>query len=71
VRVHINAAGREVLIDTDPTNVTVDQIVDKALETWQATAGVDRGTEGPGFGVQAETAQARTTTGSLVIGVVE
>ena len=52
MRVSINADGREVSIDCDPTNVTVKDVAAEALVLWHATKSEGgRGTEGSAFGL--------------------
>jgi len=53
MKVVIDAGGRRVEIECDSTNVTPDQIADRALATWRETGSAARGTEGPAFGLNA------------------
>jgi hypothetical protein len=53
MKVSICAGGREVKIECSDTNVTYEQVADKALAVWQGTDGAKRPSDGPssyGFG---------------------
>lgn len=49
MKVRIDAGGRMVEIECADTNVSVDEISDKALTLWDSTSAAG-GTEGPGYG---------------------
>lgn len=62
MKVSIDAGGREVVIECSDTNVTHDQVADKALEVWQATAGVKHDSDGPAYGFSTERRGSHTTS---------
>lgn len=55
MKVSINAAGREVTIETlSDQNLTHADVADKALQVWKETGGDAEGLEGPAYGFSAE-----------------
>ncbi len=62
MKVSINAGGREVEIECSDTNVTHDQVADKALEVWQATGGAKHDSDGPAYGFSSERRPSQTTS---------
>ena len=51
MRVNINAGGRQVEIEVDPTNVSLTDVVALAQATWDRTAGEP---SAPAYGFQSE-----------------
>jgi hypothetical protein len=64
VRVNINAAGRQVEIEVDPTNVSLPEVVALAQATWDRTAGSDPTTPAYGFTADRRWSDTRTPTGN-------
>jgi hypothetical protein len=66
VKVSINAAGREVTIETlSDQNLTHADVADKALEVWKETGGDPEGLEGPAYGFTAERRERWQAPGHL------